>query len=34
MQAKRAGKILDPKSDEYQDFIESIKPEEEPIKVD
>ncbi len=33
MQAKRAGKILDPKSDEYQDFIESIKPEEEPQEV-
>ena len=34
MQAKRAGKILDPKSDEYEDFIESIKPEEEPIKAE
>ena len=33
MQAKRAGRILDPKSDEYQDFIESIKPEEEPQEV-
>jgi hypothetical protein len=33
MQAKRAGKILDPKSDEYQDFIKSIKPEEEPQEV-
>jgi hypothetical protein len=33
MQAKRAGKILDSNSDEYQDFIESIKPEEEPQEV-
>jgi hypothetical protein len=34
MQTKRAGKILDPKSNEYEDFIESIKPEEEPIKAE
>lgn len=33
MQTKRAGKILDPKSNEYEDFIESIKPEEEPEEV-
>jgi hypothetical protein len=34
MQTKRAGKILDPNSDEYEEYIESLKSEEEPVKAE